>query len=196
MSGKSTFLRTIALNIVFAQSIGFCAASRFSCSPFSVATLILKSDTVTGGESIYYYEARRIQAMLREAVSGTPSFFAVDEFFSGTNTTERVAAAVSVLTYLADTGCLTLAATHDVQIASRLGTEYRLLYFADRIEDGEIRFDYTLRQGIINSTNALRMLKHIGYPEEVVSQAMREIEGPPAADESPGLEEPPMEETS
>ena len=171
MSGKSTLLRTIMLNVVLAKTIGFCCATSFACSRLRLASLIRKSDSIAEGKSLYFYEARRIFDMIQSAATGEPLLLAVDEFFAGTNSKERIAAAVAVLIYLEKLGCLTIAATHDLEVALRLEGTYKLFHFADNIADGEIQFDYTLQDGHIRSTNGLRLLRLIGYPEEVVSIA-------------------------
>ena len=171
MSGKSTFLRTVCLNALLARTVGFCAARSFEVSPFRIVTLIRKSDSVTGGSSTYFYEARRIYEMIGDSAASDSLLFAVDEFFSGTNSRERIAAATAVLRFLVGRGCITIAATHDLEIARRLSGEYDLSHFADRVSGDEILFDYILNPGIIRSTNGIRLLRAIGYPGDIVDSA-------------------------
>ncbi len=171
MSGKSTFLRTISLSALTAQTFGFCFARSFTTARFRIVTLIQKRDTVSGGSSYYFYEARRIFEMVEGTRESDPLLFIVDEFFSGTNSRERIAAAVAVLRFLSNRRCIAVAATHDLDIANILADTFDLRYFADTMSDDSIRFDYVLRPGVIRSTNGIKLLRAIGYPEEIVADA-------------------------
>lgn len=171
MSGKSTFLRTLGINIVLARTIGIGTAGEFSCAPLRVVTLIRKRDSIASDTSLYLYEARRIFAAISEIEGGEPLFVAVDEFFSGTNSRERIAASIAVLSWLATHRCVVAAATHDEEVAEGLAGTYGLVHFSDRVDDGSVRFDYRLKTGIVKSTNAISLLRAIGYPREIVSLA-------------------------
>jgi hypothetical protein len=173
MAGKSTLLRAVVLNVVLALGFGFACSARFSTEEFRVFTLIRKADSLERGESFYFFEAERIHTMLEHTADERPLLLAVDEFFAGTNSVERVAAATAVLSFLARHGCTTVAATHDSEVADHLNGTYALAYFDSELEAGRISFDYRLKPGIIQSTNGIALLESVGYPEDVVRFARR-----------------------
>jgi DNA mismatch repair ATPase MutS len=176
MSGKSTFLRTIGLNVLLAQTIGNCHATAFSSGLFHLRSLIQKHDDILTGKSFYCHEAERILEMVRSNEHGPSAMdlYIIDEFFSGTNSLERVKATIAVMSFLKEKRALTLAATHDLLIAEKLSQHFACFYFEDTIANGTMQFDYLLRFGIVRSTNGIRLLEELGFPDRIIKAARQE----------------------
>ncbi len=173
MSGKSTLLRAIGLNQILAQSIVACAAQSYRTTVFRVVSSISKRDDLAAGKSSYLTEAERIHDVIRFSAQSPPLLAIIDEVLSGTNTVERVRAAIAILRYLAERNAITIAATHDLEIAQTMTDSYTLLHLADDVNDDGITFDYTLKAGIVSTRNAIRLLEHLGYPKEILEDAKK-----------------------
>lgn len=171
MSGKTTFIRALALNALLAQTIFTCAAGRWRGSALRVRTSIGREDDLLRGKSFFFAEAEAVGDLLRDAAAGEPHLFVIDEIFRGTNTVERIAAASAVLEHLNRGPHLVVCSTHDLELLDLLGEGWRFYHFRETIEDGELRFDYRIRPGTSSTRNAIRLLELSGYPAEVVQAA-------------------------
>ncbi len=171
MSGKSTFLRAVAVNACLAQSIGCVTAQSYSAPLLQVRTLMHVEDDLSTGQSHFLAEARAARAMLSEPVDGGELLCVVDELFRGTNTADRVATAAAVLRALNEAGAFTLAATHDSELVSLLSSSHRPHYFQESVAGSALTFDYRLREGPVAPRNALAVLELVGFPPEVVADA-------------------------
>jgi DNA mismatch repair ATPase MutS len=171
MSGKSTFLRALAVNQILAQSLGLACAGRFAARPRLVASSMRRSDDLETGVSLYLAEAQRLLAMVRLAEIGAPVLLAIDEILSGTNSHERVRAGAAILRHLASGGfdCLVLAATHDLEIPAALDGLAECWHFTDQVGPGGLAFDYRLKPGIVRERNAIKLFDHLGFPEAVMA---------------------------
>ncbi|NLM46381.1 MAG: hypothetical protein GX200_06250 [Firmicutes bacterium] len=177
MAGKSTFLRTVAVNAVLAQTIYTCFAQSYEAGYFSIVTSINKDDYLPGGKSYFLVEAEAILAMIRKAESShVVSLCIIDELFRGTNSAERIPAAIEVLKYFADKNILCVIATHDLEVAESCSQLYALYHFSERVGAQGLEFDYKLHKGIATSRNAIRVLEYLGYPETIVKQAWEKAE--------------------
>ena len=168
MSGKSTLLRAIGLNAVLALAGAPVAARRLSLSALHTWTSMRVQDSLEQGVSFFYAEVRRLKQVL-EGAAGHPrgALVLVDEMLLGTNTRERRLASEEVLHLLVQTGCIGAVTTHDLSLAELArapGSTLVPVHFQDVLEDGRMRFDYTLREGVVQSTNALRVLALAGIP--------------------------------
>ncbi|HUX51070.1 MAG TPA: hypothetical protein VMW73_09755 [Spirochaetia bacterium] len=177
MAGKSTFLRTVGLNVVLAQTIGASFSGSYRGGRFLIMSSIEKSDHLDSGKSFYYDEAERIFRMIERVGGEVPVLLLIDELLSGTNSIEREGASVAILRYLAQRHALTIAATHDVGIANRVVELYAPYYFTDHAGKRGLNFDYRMRPGIVRSRNAIRLLSLIGYPQDLVNEALSESGG-------------------
>ena len=172
MSGKSTFLRTLGINLCLAYAGGPVNASTFKISLFRLFTCIKISDSVTEGYSYFYAEVRRLKALLNELESSDsrmPLFFLIDEIFKGTNNRERRIGSESYISALAGRNCLGVISTHDlelVKLADKL-PEIRNYHFKEDVIDGEMVFDYVLRPGPSPTTNALKIMQMEGLPVDM-----------------------------
>ncbi len=171
MSGKSTFLRTLGINLCLAYAGGPVNASHFQTSLFRLFTCIKISDSVTDGYSYFYAEVRRLKALLTAIETGEqqqalPLFFLIDEIFKGTNNRERLIGSESYIAALAEHNCLGVISTHDLELV-KLETRLPAIknyHFREDVIDGHMVFDYTLRGGPCPTTNALKIMQLEGLP--------------------------------
>ncbi len=168
MSGKSTLLRAIGLNAVLALAGGPVSARRLTLSRLYTWTSMRVQDSLEQGVSFFYAEVRRLKQVLEGAAEHPQAALVlVDEMLLGTNTRERRLASGEVLRLLVATGCIGAVTTHDLSLAELArvpGSTLVPVHFQDVLEDGRMRFDYTLRDGVVQSTNALRVLALAGIP--------------------------------
>ena len=172
-SGKSTFLKALAVNAILAQTLGVCTARRFSLFPGPVVTSMAVTDDVTAGESYFVAELKSLRRVLDLADGGARALCFIDEILKGTNTVERVAASAAVLRRLADTDCLCFAATHDGELTRMLAAAYDNRHFEEQVALGGVTFDYRLRPGPASTRNAIALLAQLGFPAAVTGQARR-----------------------
>jgi hypothetical protein len=165
MSGKSTFLRSAGLNVVLAQAGAPVRAARMSLSPLVVGATLRVLDSVQLGRSRFYAEIMRIRRIVELADGRTPVLFLLDEILHGTNSLDRRVGAEAIVRSLVDAGAVGLITTHDLsltEIADALGPKAMNVHFEDRLEDGKILFDYQLRPGVVQTSNALALMRSIG----------------------------------
>ena len=171
MSGKSTFLRTIGINAIFAQTLHTVLAKDYQANYTFPITSIATEDNLSKGESYYLVEAKRIQDILNGLTDSFPCLCIVDEIFRGTNTLERIAAAKEVLAYFSKHYSYVFAATHDLELTSLLSHSYENYHFEEKVLDEDIHFDYKIKSGPSRTRNALKILKLLGYPDEIPNNA-------------------------
>ncbi|HEY6542283.1 MAG TPA: hypothetical protein VIZ18_15170 [Ktedonobacteraceae bacterium] len=171
MSGKSTFLRTLGINLCLAYAGGPVNARLFHTPLFRLFTCIKISDSVTDGYSYFYAEVRRLRALLTAIETGEqrhelPIFFLIDEIFKGTNNRERLIGSESYISALAEHYCLGVISTHDLELVKleTLLPGVRNYHFREDVLDGHMVFDYTLREGPSPTTNALKIMQLEGLP--------------------------------
>jgi DNA mismatch repair ATPase MutS len=173
MAGKTTFIKTLAVNAVLAQTVGVCLARKAVLPPVRVRTLIAREDIVGSGQSYFYFEASELLRMLKDAEkSGREYWFVLDEIFRGTNTIERVSAGSAVLSHLNSCGVV-IASTHDHELTSLLRKEFDLYHFSEVVDGREVKFDYVLRKGPCVTRNAIKLLTAAGFPKDVIEEAER-----------------------
>jgi hypothetical protein len=161
MAGKSTFLKTIALNQILAVSLGIAFAASFQTDVYYVVTSLKIEDDIASKKSKYFLEAERLLA-IQNMIRSRKLLCVIDEILTGTNTDDRIFASLGILRSLAAfPDSLIIAATHDIPIAEG-STQYVPCYFDGTIEDEQIRFDYTVKQGIVPKRNALALLQFLG----------------------------------
>ncbi len=173
-SGKSTFLKTIALNALFAQSILTCTADRYSFPMVRVMTSMSLRDDINSGKSYYMQEIEAILRILKESERAsdiTPVFCLVDEVLRGTNTVERIAASTQILKTLSEKNVIAVAATHDIELTYLLEKEYDNHHFEETCLEGNISFSYELKNGRATSRNAIKLLGALGYDGKLTERA-------------------------
>jgi DNA mismatch repair ATPase MutS len=171
MSGKTTFIRTIALNMLCAQTLDMCFARSFSGQRMRIHSAISLHDNLLESQSFYMKEVLAVKEMLEESQHCEENLFILDEIFKGTNTLERIGASKAVLSVLAGNGNMVFVSTHDIELADLLAEEYELYHFCEQIEHNQLHFDYLLKRGKLKHRNAIRLLEIEGYPESVIAEA-------------------------
>src|SRR5690606_16609518 len=168
MSGKSSFLRTLGVNLCLAYAGAPVIAAQFDVALFRLFTCIRVSDSLADGISYFYAEVRRLKALLGalEEESMLPLFFLIDEIFRGTNNRERLIGSRSYIQALVGKHGVGVISTHDLELV-RLEEELDQItnyHFEDRVLDGRMEFDYVLRPGPSPTTNALKIMRQVGLP--------------------------------
>lgn len=175
-SGKSTFLKTIGINSIFAQTLYFTFAREYNSSYFKVFSSIGTTDSIVDGDSYFMAEAKALKRIIDSIDGYTPILCILDEIFRGTNTVERISAAQVVLDYIVNRNNCVIAATHDLELTELVNERYENYHFRETVGDNDIKFDYILRQGPCVSSNAIAILKYIGYPEDIYKLAREKAE--------------------
>lgn len=174
-SGKSTFMKAVALNIIMSQSLRTATADTFKCKPGYVYTSMANADDVLSGDSYFMAELKSIRRLFNIDTQGTVYCF-IDEIFKGTNTTERIAASESVLSYLnALPNYQVVAATHDIELSSLLERDYHNYHFDESINNNEIYFDYKIKPGKANTRNAIELLRITQFPNAIYERAKEQV---------------------
>lgn len=168
MSGKTTFIRTIGINLVLAQSFGFVFAREFESSFFKIMSTFSLSDDLLLGKSYYFAEAERILRVIREAEKDHQKCLCLlDEILKGTNSSEKHLATKGIISYLIKQNSLVFVTTHDLDLTTELKSEFDTYHFTDTFKDNNLIFDYKINQGVSYKTNALKLMKTMNYPEAV-----------------------------
>jgi len=165
MSGKSTLLRTVGINAVLALAGAPVRASRIRLTPLAVGATLRIQDSLQAGRSRFYAEITRVRQMVDRARGPLPLLFLFDELFNGTNSHDRCVGALGVVSGLIDLGAIGLVTTHDLalaQIADKLAPQVANVHFEDRLEDEKMLFDYRMRPGVVQHSNALALMRAIG----------------------------------
>lgn len=168
MSGKSTFLRTVGINLVLAYAGGPVTAEALHTVPLRLFTCIRVPDSLSDGISYFYAEVKRLKTLLvaLQRAGGRPLLYLIDEIFRGTNNRERLIGSRSYIRAVAGSAGVGILSTHDLELV-RLADDIPQItnmHFAETIADGRMSFDYRLRPGPCPTTNALRIMALEGLP--------------------------------
>lgn len=167
-SGKSTFIKAVALNCILAQSLNTALCSKYRCKFSRVVTSMAIKDNILAGDSYFIAEIKSLKRLL-DSLNGEIRVLAfVDEILKGTNTIERISASASILKYAENTNGILLVATHDMELTQILET-YENFHFSETVTEDGVTFDYKLKKGPSNTRNALKLLKAMNFNNEVVS---------------------------
>lgn len=170
-SGKSTFLKAVAINAIFAQTIYTCLAREYSSSFFNIYSSMALNDNLEAKESYYIVEIKSLKRIIEGLNDNVPCLCVVDEVLRGTNTIERISASSEIINFIANSNCICLCATHDIELAQILGDSVENYHFQEYFDDATIKFDYKIYSGKSNTRNAIKLLKYLGYSEIIVSHA-------------------------
>ena len=164
MSGKSTFLRTLGINLLLSYIGAPVCAKSFSCSIFSIYTCMRTKDNLEESISSFYAEILRIKILIEAAKKGEKVFFLLDEIFKGTNSRDRHEGAKVLINQLVNNGAMGLVSTHDLELCDLEETRKWLknYNFQEYYEDNKIKFDYKLREGKSKTQNAVHLMKLAG----------------------------------
>ena len=170
-SGKSTFIKALAVNAILAQTLGVCAARAFTLPRALAVSSMAVSDNLCAGDSYFVAELKSLRRLLACAQTGTPCLCFIDEILKGTNTVERIAASAAVLRHLAGCRCLCFVATHDRELTEMLAGLYENRHFSEQVGPEGVTFDYLLREGPAHTRHAIALLAQLGFPAKVTQAA-------------------------
>lgn len=165
MSGKSTWLRAIGVNLVLASTGAPVRARKFRVTPVRIGASIRTTDSLQEGVSRFYAEIQRLAAIVKLAEEGTPLVFLLDEVLSGTNSHDRRIGASCLALSLVQRGALGLMTTHDLaltRIVEEMEPRGQNFHFEDQLQDGKMSFDYRLRPGVVEKSNAIELMRSVG----------------------------------
>ena len=166
MSGKSTLLRTMGINAVLAMAGAPIRGTSLRLSPLSVGTSIRRTDSLQQGRSGFYTEIQQIRRVFKLTEERTTLLFLFDELLEGTNSKDRRIGAEGLLRALLNQRAVGVVTTHDLaltEIAASAAGFVRNMHFEDQVKDGKMHFDYRLREGVIAKSNALELMRLMGF---------------------------------
>lgn len=175
-SGKSTFLKTVALNTIFSKTIHTCFADSFAVDDYHVLSSMSCKDDLNNKDSYFMVEIKalkRIFDYMKQYPDNKVMCF-VDELLRGTNTVERIAACTQILKHLKDDNVLCFAATHDIELTDLLSKDFANYHFEEEVRDNDIYFNYLLRDGKATSKNAIKLLSIMGFSDDIVQKAQNQ----------------------
>lgn len=175
-SGKSTFLKMIAINCIFAQTFGFALAKDYKACAFKLYTSMALQDSIANNDSYFVAEIKSMKRILAQVKSEIPILCMIDEILRGTNTGERIAAASEVLMSFVNHGAICLAATHDIELTRILEHHYHNMHFSEEIGNKEMSFAYRIQDGPSHSRNAIALLGMLGFADETVQNAEKVLQ--------------------
>ncbi len=173
MSGKTSFIRTIALNVITGLTINTCFAEHFIMPKVRTFSAIRISDDLMNDRSYYFEEVMSIKDMINRSKVGNVNLFLLDEIFKGTNTVERISAGKAVLSSLNEENNIVFVSTHDIELADLLRNEFDLYHFSEIVDHNTVDFDYKLKEGKLKNRNAIRILQINNYPESIITEAIK-----------------------
>lgn len=175
-SGKSTFLKMVAVNAILAQAVHTCAASNYEAPYYRIYSSLSLKDNIVEGDSYYMAEIKALKRIIDASVnSDVPVIGFVDEILKGTNTIERISASSAIIRNLIQKNVLVCAATHDIELTTII-KECDNYHFEETMSDADIKFSYELMPGRANTRNAIKLLELMGYSEDIIKQAYEGVD--------------------
>jgi DNA mismatch repair ATPase MutS len=165
MSGKSTLMRAVGMNVVLAMAGAPVRARRLQLTPLQVGASIRVNDSLREGSSRFYAEILRLRNIFNLAGGNPPLLFLLDELLQGTNSSDRRIGADGIVRALVNRGAIGLVSTHDLaltDIGGSVAGQLRNVHFEDDLENGKMTFDYKLRDGVVTKSNGLELMRSIG----------------------------------
>ncbi len=170
-SGKSTFIKTVAINSILAQTVNTVLADSYKASFFKCMTSMALSDNLSDGESYYIVEIKSLKRICDSLRDDVPLLIFIDEVLRGTNTLERIAASSQILSYVGERNCMLFAATHDIELTYILEKNFDMYHFEEKVEDDGVTFDYKLKDGRAVTRNAILLLKMLKFDQNITDEA-------------------------
>ncbi|WP_414047569.1 MutS-related protein [Macrococcus equi] len=176
-SGKSTFMKTVALNIILAQGINTTASEVFHYQPGLVLTSMNLEDSLAKGDSYFIAEIKSIKRIIQAIDTYDVTYVFIDEILRGTNTKERIASATAILNHISSyKHTLLFAATHDIELTEILKDNFDFYFFREHLtEDNDVAFDYVIRKGVTTTSNAIELMRIHQYPEHLYHEAKEQL---------------------
>lgn len=171
-SGKSIYVKSVAINGVLAQTIGIVCGRQWKMFPGEIYSSMAIEDNLFEGDSYFVAEVKSVKRILDRIETGHFCYVFIDEILKGTNTIERIASSSEIIKWLTERDCLGYIATHDIELTYILGERCHNIHFREEIVgDRSVQFNYLLHQGPSKTKNAIRLLEVLNYPNQVVSNA-------------------------
>lgn len=176
-SGKSTFLKMMALNALLAQTVYTVTADEYKAPFYHLYSSMSLRDDLDSGESYYIVEIKSIKRIMdsKSNTNGKILCF-VDEVLRGTNTVERIAASTQILLSMTGDKIQCFAATHDIELTQLLEEKYDNYHFEEEIKNNDVLFNYELKPGKATSRNAIKLLEIMGYESSIIDKARQQAE--------------------
>lgn len=175
-SGKSTYVKSVAVNAILAQTVNLVNAENFNIKKGRILTSMAIKDDVEAGESYFVAEIKSLKRIVDDSNKNSDSYYFIDEILKGTNTIERISASSSIIEDLIKKDSLAFVATHDIELTSMFGANVENIHFREYVDENEgISFDYRLHNGPSNTTNAIKLLKTMGFPDQIVQRANEKV---------------------
>ena len=170
-SGKSTYVKAIAISAITAQNLGRSFAKSFSLHRGRVFTSMAIRDNIYQGDSYFVAEIKSLKRMIDASLEGKPIYLFIDEILKGTNTIERIASSHAMLNFFHQQKVPVIAATHDIELTELQADDMTNIHFREQVSQKEITFDYQIKPGATQTTNAINLLKYYDFPSNLTDQA-------------------------
>lgn len=174
-SGKSTFIKALAINSILAQTINTCMACEYKIKHSLIMTSMAVRDDILEGDSYFITEIKSLKRVL-DKINEVPCTCFIDEILRGTNTIERIAASSSILKYLSDKDCLCMVASHDIELTKIMEKICDNYHFSEKVDSDGVSFDFKLKHGYATTKNAIRLLEYMDYDNSIVKDANESVE--------------------
>lgn len=176
-SGKSTFLRSVALNALLSQTIYTSTSREYSGDFYRIISSMSHRDSIVDGDSYYMVEIKALKRILDISKQEKLKLLCfLDEVLRGTNTVERIAASTQILRSFTKTNTLCFAATHDIELTSLLNDCFSNYHFDEKFVNDDVRYSYVIKNGPATSRNAIKLLNKMGYDKELINDANKMTE--------------------
>lgn len=172
-SGKSTYIKAVAINAILAQTINTVIAERWTMKPSYIVTSMAIQDNVLNGDSYFIAEIKSLNRIIKLIEEGKPCLSFIDEILKGTNTIERIAASAAIMEWLSLNIGMNVLASHDIELTEIAENMYVNYHFRESIENGEVQFDYKIHSGPSKSRNAIKLLEMLRYPKSITNRSNR-----------------------
>lgn len=170
MAGKTTFIKTVGVNIILAQTLNICLANSATIPRLKIISAIRREDNLEDSKSYFFVEVEELKKFIEISNSSKNNLFLIDEIFRGTNTIERLSVSTAVLENLSENNFV-FVTTHDIELQELLENKFDMFHFSERVKNNKYYFDYTLQSGPTSSGNAIKLLEIKDYPKSIVSRA-------------------------
>lgn len=176
MSGKTTFIKTVGINIILSQTMYFSLANEIIIPKLIVKSTISRNEELEEGKSYFFVEIESLNNFIKFSKEKKNYLFLIDEIFRGTNTIERLASSAAVLKYL-DINNKVFVTTHDIELQDLLEHNFKMFHFSEQVENSKFFFNYKIKEGPCSSGNAIKLLGIMKYPESIISEANSIVQG-------------------
>ncbi|MGG0663205.1 hypothetical protein ABE042_03745 [Viridibacillus arvi] len=170
-SGKSTYIKAIAINTILAQTINTVLAENWTMKPSYIVTSMAIQDNVLDGDSYFIAEIKSLKRIIQLCDQGKPCISFIDEILKGTNTIERIAASAAMMEWLSVNKGMNIIASHDIELTEITKSTYTNYHFSESIENGQVHFDYKIHSGPSKTKNAIKLLEILDYPQSITNKA-------------------------